>query len=358
MQPALHQDLVAAQLHGLADLLEQHVAVEDVGVGGADLAVEGAEVADRGADVGVVDVPVDVVGAERLGMEPPADRVGGAAQLQQRGRTEQLDPLVETDAIALNGARKIAATVEDKVHSFRGQSEPGRHAGERPQPGDLGLAEVVGQHLGQVIVTRREVESQARAVRRGQFGGMRQALGPAPLQRLGQVAEVDAAASHPEGEDERQAGQTRPRPPPDPRPHGTGRRGTFIARSPITSTASAVLSSTETPSGSSSTIAGRTPCRCIEPDPRQRLAGPRPGVERQPLDLRPRHPAEQLDAPHRPPGRDREAREDLVAAIDAPEVLDRRDQRDVQLSRRPVARPAGSGRPWTAAHPGANSQSR
>ena len=104
MQPALHQDLVAAQRDGLADLLEQHLAVEDVGLGVVDLAVERAEVADRRADVGVVDVAVDVVGAIRLGMEPAADRVGGAAQLQQRGRTEQLDPLVETQALAVNGA--------------------------------------------------------------------------------------------------------------------------------------------------------------------------------------------------------------------------------------------------------------
>ena len=86
MQAALHQDLVAAQRDGLADLLEQDVAVEDVGLGVVDLAVEGAEVADRGADVGVVDVPVDVVGAVRLGMEPLADGVGGAAEGEQVGR--------------------------------------------------------------------------------------------------------------------------------------------------------------------------------------------------------------------------------------------------------------------------------
>ena len=104
MQPALHQDLVAAQRDRLADLLEQDVAVEHVGLGVVDLAVEGAEVADGRADVGVVDVAVDVVGAIRLGMEPPADRIGGPAQLQERGRTEQLDPFVEAQALAVNGA--------------------------------------------------------------------------------------------------------------------------------------------------------------------------------------------------------------------------------------------------------------
>ena len=105
---------------------------------------------------------------------------------------------------------------------------------------------------------------------------------------------------------------------------------------------------TETPSGSSSTTAGPDAVPLVEPDPRQRLAGPRPGIERQPLDPLPRHPAEQLDAPHRPPRRDGEAREDLIAPIDAPQVFDRRDQRHVQRTRRPAARPAGSARPSSA----------
>ena len=87
VQAALHQDLVAAELDRLADLLEQDVAVEDVGLGVADLAVEGAEVADRGADVGVVDVAVDVVRAVRLGVEPLADRVGGPAEREEVGAT-------------------------------------------------------------------------------------------------------------------------------------------------------------------------------------------------------------------------------------------------------------------------------
>ena len=83
MQSALHEDLVAAQRHGLADLLEQDVAVEHVGVGVVHLSIEGAEIADGGADVGVVDVAVDVVRAVRLGMEPLADGLGRAAKVQQ-----------------------------------------------------------------------------------------------------------------------------------------------------------------------------------------------------------------------------------------------------------------------------------
>ena len=40
MQSALHEDLVAAQRDGLADLVEQDVAIEHVGVGVVHLAVE------------------------------------------------------------------------------------------------------------------------------------------------------------------------------------------------------------------------------------------------------------------------------------------------------------------------------
>ena len=104
VQPSLHQDLVAPQRDRLADLLEQDVAIEHIGFGVVDLAVERAEVADGRADVGVIDVAVDVVGAEGLGMEPPAHQVGGAAQLEERRRPKQLDPLVEAQALAVNGA--------------------------------------------------------------------------------------------------------------------------------------------------------------------------------------------------------------------------------------------------------------
>ena len=86
---ALHQDLIAAQGDRLLDLLVEHLARQDVGIGIAALAVEGAEVADGGADVGVVDVAVDVVGAIRLGMQPAADGVGGPAQGGQVAAVEQ-----------------------------------------------------------------------------------------------------------------------------------------------------------------------------------------------------------------------------------------------------------------------------
>ena len=145
VQPALHQDLVAPQRDRLADLLEQHVAVEHVGLGVVDLAVERAEVADGRADVGVVDVAVDVVGAVRLGMEPPAhrDRRPGPAPAATPNDNSST-PSSKLSRWPSTARCKIAATVEDKAHSFRCQAERRRHRGESRQPGDLRLPEVVG----------------------------------------------------------------------------------------------------------------------------------------------------------------------------------------------------------------------
>ncbi len=74
--PPLHEDLDAAERLALVDLatdlLEaQHVALEVLGP-----AVKRTELAVRDADVGVVDVAIDDVGDDRLGMEPPPFGVG------------------------------------------------------------------------------------------------------------------------------------------------------------------------------------------------------------------------------------------------------------------------------------------
>ena len=83
MQPALHQDLVAAERDRLPDLLQQHLSVQDVRLGVVELAVKRAEIADRRANIRIVDIAVDIVGAIGLGMKPLAHGVGGSAQFQQ-----------------------------------------------------------------------------------------------------------------------------------------------------------------------------------------------------------------------------------------------------------------------------------
>src|SRR5512135_414173 len=80
---------------------------------------------------------------------------------------------------------KIAATMEDKVDSFRGQAESRGHRGEPPQAGDLGFAQVVGQDAGQVIVTGGALQAEPRPGEGRQLVGMFEPLGPAPGERLG-----------------------------------------------------------------------------------------------------------------------------------------------------------------------------
>src|ERR1700721_3072678 len=72
MIAALHQDLIAPKRDRLLDFLVQLFARQDVSVGVVRLAIEGAEIADSGANVGVVDVPIDVVSAVWLRMQPAA----------------------------------------------------------------------------------------------------------------------------------------------------------------------------------------------------------------------------------------------------------------------------------------------
>src|SRR2546426_737781 len=91
----LHQDLASAQgLHLVdlpADLLErEHVPLEVLGP-----PVERAELAVRDAHVGVVDVPVDDVGDDVFGVEPPPRGVGQPPQLEQGGALVQLEGAAE-----------------------------------------------------------------------------------------------------------------------------------------------------------------------------------------------------------------------------------------------------------------------
>ncbi len=85
VEAALQQDLHAAEVDGLLELLGQLVARQDVALGlVGGRAVEVAELAARDADVRVVDVAIDDVGDDVVGVEHPAARVGGGAQLQHR----------------------------------------------------------------------------------------------------------------------------------------------------------------------------------------------------------------------------------------------------------------------------------
>ena len=103
MQAALHQNLIAAELDRFLNLLQQLVALEHVAFRMLRRAIERAEIADRRADVRVVDVAIDVVGANRLRMQPPRDGVGGAAERRQIVRFEQPHAFVRRKPLAGDG---------------------------------------------------------------------------------------------------------------------------------------------------------------------------------------------------------------------------------------------------------------
>ena len=102
VEPALQQDLHAAEVDRLLELLGQLLARQHVALGlVGGRAVEVAELAARDADVRVVDVAIDDVGDDVVGVERAAALVGGGAELE-RGRVG-----VEAQAVVgRRGARR------------------------------------------------------------------------------------------------------------------------------------------------------------------------------------------------------------------------------------------------------------
>jgi hypothetical protein len=110
---ALHEDLRAADLDDLPDLLEQLRGGQRVGVSLVPVAAKGAERAPRRADVGVVDVAVDNVGPNRLPVQVPAAGVGPSAELMKRHLAVEAQGLAGADAERAGGHVAQHRRVED-----------------------------------------------------------------------------------------------------------------------------------------------------------------------------------------------------------------------------------------------------
>ncbi len=124
---------------------------------------------------------------------------------------------------------------------------------------------------------------------------------------------VDPLARGPHGEHERYSHRRDTTPHPGPTRPGTRSRGAWMARSPISSTASASASSSPSPIGRGSQGRGQA-----EPLAQQNLdqchARTRAFVQRQRADLIDRHATEQLHAQHRPAAGDAGVGNDRVLA--------------------------------------------
>ena len=244
-------------------------------------------------------------------MQPPADGVGGAAQGEQVGRLEQRQPLRRTSA-----ARPSKATLQDRGDGGRqgpllpGPGPSGPPSGRICSGRNLLFAQLVGEHAGEVIVTRRDVESEP-----GSVLGRQSAAWARPSARLRPGRPARSPRSTP--------GAYPQRPNTNGKPvktvPGLAQVDHGVEDSPVTrhravadqknGIGRALLD--RNAQWKCSIAGGRTPCA------RRARPVPEPGWVRDrrrapAARLVQRHPAEQLDAPHRPPGRDRKSRNDLV----------------------------------------------
>src|ERR1035437_1528645 len=97
VQATLHQHTGPAQVERLLDFFENRLLGQHVPFRVAHGAVERAEAAVFGAEVGVVDIAIDDVRGDALGMPLAADGIGLHADADQVVRTEQIEHFLASD---------------------------------------------------------------------------------------------------------------------------------------------------------------------------------------------------------------------------------------------------------------------
>ena len=228
VQATLKQDLHAAQVDRLLELLGQLLARQHVAVGLVrGWPVEVAELAAGHADVRVVDVAVDDVGDLAVGVQGLPAGVGGGAQLQRRRFGVEAKPVVRRQTLpgggvgeqSIDGPRRRAdrrrrdaraGLEQPRANRPREQLGGAGPVEERRQPRELLGAELMADVVPEVAL----VVGRVAAVRLGpgarDHGPRRQPLRQALLQQ-GDVVRADGAG--PPGQDrvdERQARQLAP----------------------------------------------------------------------------------------------------------------------------------------------------
>src|ERR1700752_426956 len=106
MQTALHQDPSAAERYRLIDLFADLLKAANVSVGCTRATVERAESANDVADVGVVDVAIDDVGDDVIGVTPRADLISSGSRARDVVRFEQRSAFLDAQALSRKHAIK------------------------------------------------------------------------------------------------------------------------------------------------------------------------------------------------------------------------------------------------------------
>src|SRR3990172_8922351 len=97
VQAPLHQDLGAAELRQLLDLLENLLLGKDIPLLRTRQPIEGAERTLDPTDIRVIDIPPDYVCDDRVRVQTPASGVGHGRQLEQGSAFEKFEAFVEAE---------------------------------------------------------------------------------------------------------------------------------------------------------------------------------------------------------------------------------------------------------------------
>jgi len=153
VEATLHQATAASKLDRLRDLFEDLVEFENISFLVARFAIERTKCADGSTDVGVIDIPVDDVGDNSIGMPFFADPVRCTEEIflccmldqcQRLRRDEtvlscddRFEQVVRRLSTLAGGCRGVRGVVEWKL-KLQGEMRTGWHRSVSSRPGRRG----------------------------------------------------------------------------------------------------------------------------------------------------------------------------------------------------------------------------
>ena len=158
--PALEQQLPAAERDRLVDLSEDLLEPEHVAFRRTHGPIERAEVAPGHADVRVVDVAIDDVGDDAVGVLAGADLVGQLAEERRRRAAVQLERVGRFEPSSIRSRRERSLTVIGKTAAAPSRST----TPDAARPARSILAVPASSRLTQRVL---DILSQIRPAERG-----------------------------------------------------------------------------------------------------------------------------------------------------------------------------------------------